>query len=138
MPRQSFAAVSLGSLTAPGHRLEPPPEMSGNERKIFLETVAAVDFGHFERADMPLLVAFCNAAAQEQRAAAELMVAMVQDGAPSPWLAVHSSAVRSMVALAEKLRLSPKARKANNQRARSKASPSVYDMMDLRRDATAR
>jgi hypothetical protein len=44
---------------------------------------------------MPLLVAYCNATAQEQRAAAELMVAMVQGGAPSPWLAVHASAVRS-------------------------------------------
>jgi phage terminase small subunit len=138
MPRQSFAAISLGSLTAPGHRLEPPPEMGGIERKIFLETVAAVDFGHFERADMPLLVAFCNAVAQEQRAAVELMISMVQDGAPSPWVAVHASAVRSMVALAEKLRLSPKARKANNQRARSRRNPSVYDMMDLGRDAATR
>jgi len=26
----------------------------------------AWDFGHFERADMPLLVAYCNATAQEQ------------------------------------------------------------------------
>jgi hypothetical protein len=78
------------------------------------------------------LGAYVRACALERRASDELAISVVENGAPSPWLAVHSSAVRSMVALAVKLRLSPKAR-TPGQRAGKAPSMSYYDIMRLER-----
>jgi phage terminase small subunit len=126
VPRTSSAARSVLNLTALSPRLQPPPELGGLEREVFVATVAALDSHHFEAADVVLLCAYCRAAALERRAAEELQVCAVEDGAPSPWLKVHASAVRSLASLATKLKLSPQARKPNH-RARFAGSSSYYD-----------
>src|SRR5262245_41405083 len=110
MPRRSTAELSVLSFMAPRTRLSPPPEMGRIEQKIWMEVVSGADSEHFQASDAPLLGAYCRAAALERRASEELAVAAVAHGTPSPWLEVHASAVRSMTALAVKLRLSPKAR----------------------------
>jgi hypothetical protein len=76
------------------------------------------------------LGAYVRASALERRASDELAISVVENGAPSPWLVVHASAVRAMVALAVKLRLSPKAR-TPGQRAGKAQSMSYYDIMRL-------
>ena len=51
------------------------------------------------------------------------------DGKPSPWLTVQEKAVRALVALSLRLRLSPQARQPNNPK-RVRAV-SAYEAMDL-------
>ena len=106
--------------------------MGGIEQKIWSEVVAGTDSGHFQASDAPMLAAYVRACTLERRAAEELAVSAVAAGMPSPWLEVHASAVRSMVALAVKLRLSPKAR-TPGQRAGKARSMSYYDQMRLER-----
>jgi phage terminase small subunit len=136
MPRRSQASLTLVHLTAGPLRLKPPCGLGGVEAQIFRETVASVPPEHFQAEDLPLLEAYSRAAALERRAAEELQSCAVVGGQPSPWLAVHASAVRSLAALATKLRLGPRARNPSNRRsAKSGASPSYYETMDLHGDS---
>jgi hypothetical protein len=121
------------SFGTPRPRLLPPPEMGGIEQKIWTEVVSGADSEHFQVSDAPLLSAYVRAAALERRASEELAVSAVVDGMPSPWLAVHASAVRSLTALAVKLRLSPKARTPGQRAGKRGPAPSYYDMMDKHR-----
>ena len=64
-----------------------------------------------------------------KRASEELAVSAVVGSMPSPWLAVHNSAVHALAALSVRLRLGPRSR-SNNQR-RSKmplTKPSYYEL----------
>jgi hypothetical protein len=110
MPRRSAASLSVLSVVGPEPRLLPPPEMGGIERQIWMQVVAGTGPNHFQASDAPLLGAYVRACALERRASDELAISVVQNGAPSSWLAVHGSAVRSMVSSAVKLRQSPKGR----------------------------
>jgi phage terminase small subunit len=130
VPRKSKAELSLVHLT-PGRRLEPPPELGGIEREIFLQTVAAVAFDHFASEDLPLLTAYCRAAALERRAAEELAAGATVGNQPSPWLAVHASAIRSLERLSVRLRLGPRSRNPTNRRSvKGARRPSYYATME--------
>jgi phage terminase small subunit len=111
--------------------------LGGVEAEIFRHVVASVPAEHFQAEDLHLLAAYSRAAALERRAAEELQACAVVGSQPSPWLAVHASAVRSLAALATKLRLGPRSRNPNNRRAaKSGATPSYYETMSLQPENT--
>jgi phage terminase small subunit len=131
VPRPNQFSLTVAHSGPGARRLEPPLELGdGIESEIWRATVAAVPASHFALEDRPLLAAYCRAAALERRASEELMVAAVVNGAPSPWLAVAAITVQTMLRLATRLRLGPRAREpANRRRAKPGPPPSVYDEM---------
>jgi phage terminase small subunit len=108
--RKSEAALSLPRVDGQPHRLEPPASLSASERKIFVDVVASCDRRHFRPSDLPLLCRYVEAAALAEQAAQELRQGAILDGRPSPWITVQEKAVRAMVALSMRLRLSPQSR----------------------------
>jgi hypothetical protein len=131
LPRQSKAALTLAHVGP--RRLEPPPELGEGsiEREIFCQVVASVPPAHFQPEDVTLLAAYARSAALERRSAEELQVCVVAGGSPSPWLAVHATAVRSLSTMAVRLRLGPKARQPDRRRmARPASQPSYYQLME--------
>jgi phage terminase small subunit len=133
MPRKSAAALSVIAVDGRESRLRPPSTLSEPERGIFLDLVAACDPGHFRACDVPLLVRYCEAAALGDLASAQLRHGAVIDGKPSPWIIVQEKAVRALVALSMRLRLSPQARQPNNA-GRRPAPISHYDRQAIDAD----
>jgi phage terminase small subunit len=103
------ATDAIVDVTGKRSRLE-PPALPGAERKIFLDLVNGCDPEHFRSADVFLLVRYVEAIALAERAAKEIRKGAVRRGRTSPWLAVQREAVKAMVALAIRLRLSPQSR----------------------------
>ena len=130
MPRQSSASLSMINPIGTQPRLSPPAELSELERETFIDIVTGVDSGHFRQSDLALLCAYCRAIVAEREAAGELARAPVVDGEPSPWLRIHQAAVKTMMGLSMRLRLSPQARQANNP-SRPAAPVSYYERMHL-------
>ena len=93
-----------------------PDGLSDRERQIFTDLVRACDAEHFAESDVPLLVAYCQAVAQHERAVEALRregdVIKTATGrlCISPWITVQEKSSREMVALSMRLRLSPQAR----------------------------
>jgi hypothetical protein len=127
MPRVSSAALSVVAI-GPA-RLEPPTGLAADAAKIWREIVAAAPQGHFRAEDAHLLAAYAVAVAVEQRIAAKL----AKPRAPARLLVEHGRAVRSVVLLATKLRLGPRARHPTKTRPGNGRSspPSAYDSMVL-------
>src|SRR6516162_5937532 len=93
-------------------RLRAPAELSAEERAVYSRIVGSADPQAFVESDLPLLVAYCQAVAQNQRAARGLNEGGdVVDGKPSPWLIVQREARHSMATLSLRLRISPQARR---------------------------
>jgi hypothetical protein len=89
--------------------------LSEGERSIFIDVVANCTANHFRASDLPLLCRYVESAALAEQAAAELRRdGPVVGGRPSPWITVQEKAVRALVALSMRLRLSPQARQPNN------------------------
>ena len=136
MPRKSAAELSVVTGTGGrGDRLRPPASLSDPERTAFTEIVNSCDPKHFVRSDLPLLCRYAEASVLAEQAAHELR----QSGAvigirPSPWIAVQEKAVRAMVALSMRLRLSPQARQPNNPSRKSAGGVSAYDLMGTDND----
>jgi hypothetical protein len=129
LPRRSSAALTVAAFSPGLKRLE-PPELGGVEFDIFRQTAASVPASHFQPEDLVLLCAYARAATLERRATEELQASAVVGSQPSPWLAVHASAVRSLSTLTVRLRLGPRSRDPNHQRtAKVKASQSYYDQI---------
>jgi hypothetical protein len=78
-------------------RLAPPAELSELEREVFAEAVLSVKPGHFQTADLPLLAAYARCVVSEREAAAELVRQPVIDDRPSPWLQLHTAALKGML-----------------------------------------
>jgi phage terminase small subunit len=117
----------------PGRRrpLEPPADFTAGsiERAIWVETTLAVPPEHFSPEDFVLLAEYCRAAAMARRASEELAAGAVAGSMPSPWLAVHASAVRSLATLSVRLRLGPRSRSNNTRRSKMPLTkPSYYEL----------
>lgn len=110
MPRKSAASLSVVAADGQSFRPNPPASLSEAERTIFLDLVAGCDRRHFRPSDLPLLCRYVEAAALGDQAAAQLRLGAVVNGRPSPWITVQEKAVRAMVALSMRLRLSPQSR----------------------------
>jgi hypothetical protein len=100
--------------------------LSEAERTIFVDLVSATKPSHFQASDLPLLCRYVEAAALGDEAATQLRLGAVIGGKPSPWITVQEKAVRAMVALSMRLRLSPQARQANNP-TRSPPAANIYE-----------
>ena len=127
MPRRSAASFEVpSSVTGELARLTPPADLDKPEREIFLDLVSASKPGHFRASDLPLLSAYVRAIALERRSASELAAGDTK--ALTRW----ERAVKSMVALSMRLRLSPQSRAANNPtRPGTESMPSYFDRMTL-------
>jgi len=111
--RKSADAEALASVhngNGSGPRLNPPANLSDAERGVFVDLVNACDPDHFRVSDLPLLVRYVEAVVLAEQAAQELRCGAVVDGRPSPWIIIQEKAVRAMVSLSMRLRLSPQSR----------------------------
>jgi hypothetical protein len=109
--RKSSEAKSALAWIGPPPRLVAPPGLGESERRVFVDIVAACEPEHFRPSDMPLLVAYCRAVVLEDRAAQEYAKAPVTPaGQISPWSIVHGNALKSLLGLSLRLRLSPQGR----------------------------
>jgi phage terminase small subunit len=108
--RKSAAALSVIPIEVKPNQLQPPGSLSEAERKVFIDIVTACEPQHFRPADLPLLVRYVEACVLADQAAEQLRDGAVIDGKPSPWITVQEKAVRAMVALSMRLRLSPQSR----------------------------
>ena len=109
--RKSSASLALPQVDGKRPRLDPPTHLGADERRRFLELVESCDPDHFRPSDLPLLCRFVEADVIGELAATELRTGgAVIDGRASPWLIAQEKAVRALVALATKLRLSPSSR----------------------------
>jgi len=108
--RKSADALAVVNVIAKRPRLQPPPSLPEAERSIFKDLVAACDPEHFRASDLPLLVRYTESIVLADQAALELRKGAVLEGRSSPWLAVQREAIKAMVALSMRLRLSPQSR----------------------------
>jgi hypothetical protein len=108
--RKSFEAKSALYGIGPPPRLAAPPELAEAERRVFADIVGACEPEHFRPSDMPLLAAYCRAVVLEQQASREYAKAPVVGNQISAWSIVHANALKSMIALSLRLRLSPQGR----------------------------
>jgi len=94
--------------------------------------VASCDAAHFAGSDLPLLCQYVETIALAELAAAHLRDhGPVIGDRPSPWLTVHEKAVRGVVALSMRLRLSPQSRLDPKTAGRKPgAQPSAYAIME--------
>jgi hypothetical protein len=90
--------------------LVPPASLSATARVVFVDLVAACDPTHFRPSDIPLLVRYSESIVLADQAALELRNGAVVKGKASPWLAIQREAIKAMVALSMRLRLSPQSR----------------------------
>lgn len=131
MPRKSAAELSVVTgLERQANRLRPPATLSEAERAAFIEIVNSCDPKHFVRSDLPLLCRYAEASVLAEQAAQELRQGAVIGGRPSPWITVQEKAVRALIALSMRLRVSPQARQPNNPSRKTTAGPSAYDLME--------
>src|SRR5262245_31690285 len=105
--KRSAASFDIVQVNGKPPRLEPPRSLSKAERKIFLDLVNAADADHFRPYDAILLCRYCEAVVLAERAAKHLRKIAVFDGKASAWIVVQEKAVRAMIALSMRLRLSP-------------------------------
>jgi hypothetical protein len=108
MPRTPASAIGFPDVSGVPARLSPPPDLSPDERQIFVDIVASAKPEAFRASDLPLLSAYCRAIALEARSAQELAA-----GAGKEALASWNGAVKAMLGLAMRLRLSPQSRQPN-------------------------
>ena len=69
------------------------------------------------------------------RAAAEMATGnLVENGLPSPWIAIHEKATKQLIALSLRLRLSPQSRMDKAPKTQAAKDLSYYDRMLLEGD----
>jgi phage terminase small subunit len=117
----------LRLLGATPQRLSPPEELAPAEKRIFVDLVSSIAPTHFIASDLPLLVSYCVAIAQEREANHHLRTeGHVVSGKPSAWITIQEKSHRMITALSMRLRLAPQSR----ARTKIKADQaSAYDRM---------
>jgi hypothetical protein len=128
-PYSTFDVVPFGSGE---RRLRPPAGLPDPERRVFLDLVATTPPSQFAPSDLALLVRWCELVVLAARAAEGMRSAplVTADGKPSPWVALHASAVKGITMLALKLKLSPQAR-APKAPKKLPGPMSYYERMNL-------
>jgi len=124
------ATAAIVNVDGTPSRLEPPVSLSGPECFVFANLVASCDPDHFRQSDAPLLCRYAEAVVLAEKASQELRRhgAVTKDGRVSGWITVQEKAVRALVSLSMRLRLSPQARlDAKKLDRRGGGRPSAYD-----------
>ena len=131
MPRKSQASLSMVSIDARQSRLRPPASLSDSERAAFTDIVSTTKANHFVASDLTLLCRYAEATVLAEQAALHLrQEGPVIAGRVSPWITVQEKAVRALVSLSMRLRLSPQARAPNNP-TRPQPTTSHYERMRI-------
>jgi phage terminase small subunit len=134
MPRKSAASLSVIPIDGRSSRLRPPASLSEAERIAFVDLVSACKPDHFQDSDLPLVCRYVEASVLAEQAATQLRLeGPVVAGRVSPWVTIQEKAVRALVALSMRLRVSPQARAPNNP-SRPAAPASHYEKMALEHD----
>jgi hypothetical protein len=126
----ALATAAIVNVDGKPSRVEPPASLSDPERVVFANLVASCDPDHFRLSDAPLLCRYAEAVVLAEKAAQELRRrgAVTKDGRVSPWVTVQEKAVRALVSLSMRLRVSPQARlDAKKLDRRGGVRPSAYD-----------
>jgi hypothetical protein len=103
--RGRISAAELATINVDSRppRLDPPADLSDDERSLFTELVADCAPEHFVASDRPLLTSYVQATLMSRRAA----VGMIND---PDQITTFEKAVKLQAVLATRLRLAPQAR----------------------------
>jgi len=137
--RPSYTPDDRVPYGTPSRRLRPPKTLVGPEREAFVTLVAASPQGQFVAGDMDLLISWCEATVLARQAAGELTAAggpVQQDGKTNPWFPIWRDCVKTLSALAIRLRLSPQGRNPTARASKKTvAQLSYYEEMALQESA---
>jgi hypothetical protein len=122
--RRSAAEYEVPVIDVRRCRLQPPPQLGKDEAQRFADLVDSCDPAHFALSDLPLICRYVEADVLAERAAQELRDGgPVIGGKPNAWLFVQEKAVRALVAISMRLRLSPQSRLDPKTAARRQNNP---------------
>jgi phage terminase small subunit len=129
--RNAFVAIDRVQYGEPG-RLRPPASLGEAEKRAFIDLVTSVPIEQFSPADQPLLIAWSETVAIRERMATRLALEgeITEQGKVNPAVAVHREAVKTLNALALRLRVSPQSRAQKAPR-REMREVSYYERLDL-------
>jgi phage terminase small subunit len=109
--RKSAADLAAVPVQRERPRIEPPDQITGRAREVFVDLIEAVDPSHFVRSDIPLLVSYAQAIALHEEAREKVAEeGAVVDGRVSPWHVVMEKQAKLISTMAMRLRLSPHSR----------------------------
>jgi hypothetical protein len=119
--RKSAASLAVVDVTGAPPRLEPPADLSDEERALFTELVNACSPKHFVESDKPLLISFIQATILARASAGKAML-----------IGTWEKAVKVQALLATRLRLAPQARLDPQTVGRFKLSsgPKPWDLLE--------
>jgi hypothetical protein len=132
--RKSLANLARPAVNGLPFRLTPPASLSKPERLVFVDLVQSCDPNHFRPSDVWLLSRYCEAVVLAEKAARELRRgAVLKGGKVSAWIIVQEKAMRAMVSLSMRLRLSPQARLDAKKLGRQDGArlPSAYETPEI-------
>jgi phage terminase small subunit len=99
------------TVVLPTSRPQPPAGLDQRAAAHWRAIVSAVDPGHFVPSDTPLLCEYVQAIVMAEDAHEALTrEGAIVNGRPNAWHGVLAQQVKSMVAIAARLRLAPQAR----------------------------
>src|SRR5262245_34371653 len=102
MPRRSQADLSRPRDTP--LTLQPPANLGGRERKLFVEFVSSLPPKHLAQEDLQLVVSYCRCLHQD-----EIAGAAISGGSRDPFFVTLSSAARRGIKdLSARLRIGPR------------------------------
>jgi phage terminase small subunit len=132
MPRRSAASLHFPAFTRV-ERLTPPPDLSPDERALFVNIVATNPADHFRPSDAPLLCSYVRAVLLERKAAENLAAQgyVTVDNKASAWVAIQMQASKTLLQCARALKLSPTSRRPSASRAGKGVTMNYYDRMRL-------
>src|SRR5262245_55642439 len=114
--RKSADELATPSVNGEPPRLDPPPNLTEDERSLFGEIVKACPARQFVPSDLPLLVSFVQATLLRRHA----VTTAASDAA---MLALWEKATRMQATLATRLRLAPQSRVDPKTLARNQPLP---------------
>jgi hypothetical protein len=114
--RKSATELAAPRVNEDRTPMEPPPNLTNDERTLFTEIAQSVPLRHFVASDTPLLVSYVQATLLAREA---IRTAATDNAALAAWEKV----ARVQAALATKLRLSPSSRYDPKTAARMPPTP---------------
>jgi len=133
--RKPYVTHDVTPFDASDDRLKPPDSLGPAEKRVFWSLTTQVPAAQFQPADLPLICRWCELTVLADRAAAEMATGnLVENGLPSPWIAIHEKATKQLIALSLRLRLSPQSRMDKAPKTQAAKDLSYYDRMLLEGD----
>ena len=129
--RKPFTTHDVTPFDITDERLKPSEQLGQAEKRAFWSLVTQAPAGQFRETDRPLINRWCELTVLGDRAAAEMATndLVTPDGRPSPWISIHERAVKGLVALSLRLRLSPQSRMDKSPKTQAVKDLSYYERM---------